>query len=263
MKLNGRALPAVFEALGSRCITRKGELSLALIFQLPKDLFSTEDVARLVERVPSSIHEAPSSTPSTAPARGWWCPLTIPSTGKCRQDDQKFWIFLHYVPALVIFDDVFKGKFYLTPCLKKRKEKKKEEALATFPKASLLSYVRPSLLLNTLIRWLWEWWPQDTENRRGQTTSSVGPGVPPDQSLETGGQPRCPGLPLCCCDTQWSKAAREEKGLFGLQVTVLRWSWGRSMETGAEAEAMEECSLLARSLWLGQLAFFHKPGPPV
>jgi hypothetical protein len=36
---------------------------------------------------------------------------------------------------------------------------------------------------------------------------------------------------------------------------------GRILEVGADAEAMEECCLLACSLWLSQLAFLLNPGP--
>ena len=56
------------------------------------------------------------------------------------------------------------------------------------------------------------------------------------------------------------------RGLFGFQVIHLSLreakagDQGRDMEAGAEADPMEECCLLAYSLWLAQLAFLYNPG---
>lgn len=49
--------------------------------------------------------------------------------------------------------------------------------------------------------------------------------------------------------------------LFIVGGSQVRNSWGRNLEAGAEAEAIEECCLLACSSWLAQLSFLQNPGP--
>jgi hypothetical protein len=66
-----------------------------------------------------------------------------------------------------------------------------------------------------------------------------------------------------------TKATWGGKGLFGLHFHSIiksksgqEFKQGRNLQAGADAEATEQCYLLAYSLWLAQPAFLQNPGPP-
>jgi hypothetical protein len=61
------------------------------------------------------------------------------------------------------------------------------------------------------------------------------------------------------CDKTLTKSNLEGKSYFFLQLAVLKGNQGRNLEAGMEAEAMEQCCLLASSAWFLNTAQDHPP----